>query len=41
MTEVEDLAHLKPGQVAGLSDVDLAKLQSDPRVLETVNKAEL
>lgn len=41
VTEVEDLAHLKPGQVAGLSDVDLAKLQSDPRVLETVNKAEL
>lgn len=41
VTEVEDVAHLKPGQVAGLSDVDLAKLQSDPRVLETVNKAEL
>lgn len=41
VTEVEDVAHLKPGQVAGLSDADLAKLQSDPRVLETVNKAEL
>jgi len=41
VTELEDVAHLKSGQVVGLSDADLAKLQSDPRVLETVNKAEL
>jgi len=41
VTELEDVVHLKPGQVVGLSDADLTKLQSDPRVLETVNKAEL
>jgi len=41
VTELEDVAHLKSGQVVGLSDADLVKLQSDPRVLETVNKSEL
>jgi len=41
VTDLEDIAGLKPGQVKGLSDENLTKLQSDPRVLEMVNKSEL
>jgi len=36
-----DIGTLTPGKVEGLSDTDLAKIQSDKRVLAQMNKSEL
>ena len=38
---LQDVGHLSSGEVTGLSDENLAKLQGDPRVLAHTRKQEL